>query len=86
MTQLEFPKKDLIEGLPGSSWPAGMSVGFVLNIRGPSPLWAAPSPRQETLGCIRKLAKHRLEREPASPFLHGFCFKLLSEFLPSLPP
>lgn len=31
----------------------------------PSPLWAAPIPRQVGLGCARKLAEHESVRKPA---------------------
>ena len=38
----------------------------MVDIGRPSPLWAAPFPRQVVLGCIIRLAKHEPENEAAN--------------------
>lgn len=42
------------------------------DVQRPSPLWSAPFSRKVIIGCIRKLAQHEPESDPASSVYSGF--------------
>lgn len=64
-------------------WACLWEIAFiVINVGGTSPLQATPFPKQVVLGSIRKVDKHVPENNQQAVFLHGFCSKLLLEFLP----
>lgn len=59
----------------GAPWWTDVLVNCLdlwADVRRPSPLWSAPFSRKVIIGCIRKLAQHEPESDPASSFYSGF--------------
>jgi hypothetical protein len=49
----------------------------MMDVGKPSPLWAAPFPRQVALGYIRMLAKSEPEDEMANSIPQHFCLEFI---------